>query len=290
MLISRRDCLTIAGLGVAAATAKAVVTAPDGPVVTPEQFGAAGDGRTNDTTAFAAMTAFVNAHGGATVQLRPRTYVVGRQSYNPALGYAFAPASIMDFRGCARPLTIRGNGARIRAATGLRYGTFDPASGRRTRHNMPFYTAGELASPYFAMIQAVDCTGLIEISDLELDGNVAGLQFGGPWGDAGWQIGCSGLYLKNNRSPIRVARLFSHHHAQDGGSGDGPGIPGLPERVAIEDSTFSSNGRNAWSMVGGTGWTFTRCVFEKSARDLPFPGSAPKSGIDFEAEGGKHVS
>jgi hypothetical protein len=154
---------------------------------------------------------------------------------------------------------------------------------------MPFYSAGELASPYFAMIQATECEAAVEISDLDLDGNAAGLHFGGEWGDTGWQIGCAGLQLKNNLGPVRVVRVNSHHHAQDGGAGDGPGHPGSPELVTIEDCRFSSNGRNAWSMVGGVGWTFTRCAFEKSARALPFPGSSPKAGIDFEAEGGKYI-
>lgn len=290
MQVSRRECLTIGGLSLVAAAAATAVSTSDGPVLTPEQFGATGDGKTNDTAAFAAMAAFVNAQGGGTVMLSPRTYIVGRQAYDRALGYAFAPASIMDFRGCSRTLTIRGNGARIRASDGLRYGTLNPATGRPTHHSSPSYAPGELASPYLAMIQVCDCVASVEISDLDLDGNAAGLQFGGPWGDSGWQIGCVGLMIKDNRGPVRVSRVNSHHHAQDGGSGDGPGRPGVPEQVTIEDCKFSSNGRNAWSMVGGVGWTFTRCVFERSARSLPFPGSAPKAGIDFEAEGGKYVS
>jgi hypothetical protein len=130
----------------------------------------------------------------------------------------------------------------------------------------------------------------VRISDLEFDGNAGGLRLGGPWGNSGWQIGCAGLRLKNNRGPISVANVNSHHHPQDGGAGDGPGRPGMPEFVTLENCRFSNNARNAWSLVGGVGWTFRRCVFEKCARGLPFPGSSPKSGIDFEAEGGKYVA
>lgn len=76
--VSRREWLW-------GATALALLTQSDrsaaaGPAVTPEQFGAAGDGRTNDTLAFAAMSAFVNRNGGGEIVLRPTTYLVGRQT------------------------------------------------------------------------------------------------------------------------------------------------------------------------------------------------------------------
>ena len=35
----------------------------------------------------------------------------------------------MEFSGCTRPLRILGNGAIIRCAAGLRYGTFNPRTG-----------------------------------------------------------------------------------------------------------------------------------------------------------------
>ena len=81
--------------------------APPPPVadaVTPEQFGAAGDGQTNDTDAFAKMTAAVNKAGGGRVVLRKTTYVVGGHVSDPASGYAFAPANIMVFDGCTKQM------------------------------------------------------------------------------------------------------------------------------------------------------------------------------------------
>jgi hypothetical protein len=282
--LNRRECCG-ALIACAAAPAWAQTSA-----VTPEQFGAKGDGVTNDTDAFARMADHINRMGGGQVSLRRRTYIVGRQIVRGRPDFVFAPAPIMDFNGCTAPLIIRGNGARLRAASGLRCGTFDRATLAPTRHAQPFYRPGEIATPYFAMIGVTDCTGPIEINALELDGNSDGLHFGGPWGDTGWQIGCNGLKLKNNRGPITLSNIHSHHHAQDGGMGDGPGVPGRRENVLVRDCRFISNGRNGWSLVGGVGWRFERCTFSKSARNLAFPGSAPKAGIDFEAEGGKFVS
>ena len=315
MRLDRRQCLgavAILGLGLCGGCSGGSASAPAAPskadppplggppeadppplatdAVTPEQFGAAGDGQTNDTDAFAKMTAAVNKAGGGRVVLRKTTYIVGGHVSDPATGYAFAPAKIMVFDGCTKPLTIEGNGAILRCADGLRFGTFDPKTGVATQHPLPYLEAGELASPYQAMIQVQNCTAQVTISGVELDGNVAGLDIGGPYGDTGWQIPCTGLFLGKNASPISVSNVKSHHHALDGGSGDGNGVKDALEKATLTNCEFSNNGRNGWSLVGGVGWTFSGCKFNNSAKDLPFDGSAPKAGIDFEAEGGKFVS
>jgi len=305
MTLNRRECLrAIAGAGFAlcggcsggGTAPPAAPSKPDppppptDPSITPEQFGAVGDGRTNDTDAFAKMTAAVNKAGGGKIVLRKVIYIVGGHVADPSSGYAFAPASIMDFDGCTNPLTIAGNGAILRCADGLRFGTFDPQTGLATHHSMPYIQAGELASPYRAMIKVANCSGQVTISDLELDGNVAALNIGGPYGDTGWQIPCSGLMLQNNQGPVALTNVKSHHHALDGGSGDGNGVAGVLEKATLSNCEFLNNGRNGWSLVGGVGWAFSGCKFNNSAKDLPFDGSNPQAGIDLEAEAGKFVS
>jgi hypothetical protein len=292
--ISRREWLGLTGSALAAQSLRLAAQTPSGPTVTPEQFGAKGDGVSNDTAAFAAMTDRVNRAGGGTVVLRRTTYLVGQQRPDPKKGYIFGPMPIMDFTGCRGALVVRGNGARLRCADGLRFGTFDPQTSAPTKHAQPYYKPGELAAPYLSMLKVEDCWGPVHISDIEFDGNVDRMRFGGPWGNSGWQIGCSGLRLKNNHGPITVANVNAHHHPQDGGAGNGPGQLGVPEHVTLENCRFSSNGRNGFSLVGGIGWTFRQCLFEKSARNMPFGGpfggSKPRSGIDFEAEGGRYVA
>jgi hypothetical protein len=285
MASTRREILlSAAAIAVMPGAAAAV---QGGGAITPERFGATGDGRTNDTDAFAAMAAFVNLLGGGEIALRPTTYLVGKQA--PRVGgderYAFPPASIMDFIGCRLPLTIRGNGAHLRCAAGMRYGTFGRASGRATRNRMPNYRYGDLAAPYRSMIRAEGCSGPIEISDLELDGKSGALQIGGQFGDVGWQIAGSGLELVNNSGPELISRVRSHHHPLDGII-----IDGLDRRVAasrFEHVTCEYNGRQGCSIVGGRNYSFADSKFNHTGKAVIV--SPPGAGVDIEAEGGKKI-
>jgi hypothetical protein len=256
-------------------------------VFRPEAFGARGDGASNDTAAFSALAEAVNANGGGTVELRRATYIVGAQLPAIRTGSqgSFDPLKIMEFVGCRRALVIRGNGARLRCADGLRYGIFDPASGRPRKTQMPYIGPGG-ASPYRQMIKVEKCTGPVLIEDLELDGNVSGLVIGGQYGDTGWQIPASGIALINNRGDEIVRDVHTHHHALDGFyvDGDDSAFDPLPSR-RIERVRSEYNGRQGCSIVGGRGYSFQDCAFNHTGRSAV--SSAPGAGVDIEAEGGK---
>lgn len=180
---------------------------------------------------------------------------------------------------------IRGNGARLRAAPGLRYGTFDARTAQPTKHPLPYFgsqdrAAPDLASPYFAMIDIENCSGPVEISDIELDGNDQAIVIGGPYGDAGWQIPCTGIRLRNNRAAERLSRIYSHHHLQDGLT-----IDGSPERSGagvIDTVVCEYNGRQGCSLVGGRRYSFVNCRFNHTGRSRLM--SPPGAGVDIEAE------
>ncbi|MFM5930518.1 MAG: hypothetical protein ACKOPQ_06390 [Novosphingobium sp.] len=256
---------------------------------TPEQFGAKGDGVTNDTRAFARLSAAVSARGGGRIVLRKTTYVVGLQSPSGAgrSDYSFQPEPILKFDGLPTGLSIIGNGARLKCAGNLRFGTFD-RGGRKTSNPMPFLRRGELATPYVAMIAVERCRGPIELRDIELDGNAAGLQIGGQYGDVGWQIPAMGLLLRDNAGGETVIGLYSHHHALDGIQIDGldSDRPGAPES-RLENVRCEYNGRQGVSFVGGRRYLFRNCKFNHTGRGPLM--SAPTAGFDIEAEGGKRV-
>lgn len=290
MVQNRRSVLAMAA-GLASATQFArsarAVQADEQLIYRPEAFGARGDGATNDTSAFAALAEAVNLNGGGTVELRRTTYIVGAQLPAIRTGSqgSFDPQKIMEFVGCRRPLVIRGNGGKLRCANGLRYGIFDPRSGRARRTQMPYVGPGG-ATPYRQMIRVERCTGPVLIENLELDGNLANLIIGGQYGDNGWQIPASGIALVDNRGDEIVRDVHTHHHALDGFyvDGDDRAAPVLPAR-RIERVRSEHNGRQGCSIVGGRGFVFQDCAFNHTGRSAV--SSAPGAGVDIEAEGGK---
>jgi hypothetical protein len=257
-------------------------------IYTPEMFGAKGDGVTNDSVAMARLAAAVSMNRGGRIEFGPKkTYLVGAQRPRPGAAYAYDPVTLLEFTGCQRPLIIRGNGAKIRCAPGLRYGVFDATTGRAVKHPMPYVGPG-LASPYRFMIKVENCTGTVEIADLELDGSLPRLQIGGQYGDAGWQIPAIGLALINNRGPETVRGVHSHHHALDGFYVDGVDaapVPGVTRR--LQDLRSEYNGRQGCSIVGGRGYAFERCDFSRTGRSAIV--SNPSAGLDIEAEAGKRI-
>jgi hypothetical protein len=253
---------------------------------TPEQFGARGDGVTNDSRAFARLAEAVSEAGGGTVEFRRTTYLVGDQVpvLAPGALYSWEPAKLLEIKGCSRPLVIRGNGARLRCPDGMRFGTFD-AAGRRTDHPLP-YTGPGVASPYRAMIHVMRCTAPVEIADFELDGNLPHLAIGGPYGDSGYQIPAIGLKLTDNSSDEIVRNIYAHHHAQDGMLIDGIDrvMSPMPRRL-ISNVRAEHNARQGCSITGGRGYSFEKCSFSHTGKGVI--GSAPGAGVDIEAEGGK---
>ena len=248
---------------------------------TPEGFGAAGDGSTNDTDAFAAMTAAVNAEEGGTIVLRKgATYIVGKQVPDPTLLYAYRPVPIIELDGCSKPLRIIGNGACLKCADGLKFGTFDPATGLPTHHAMPYTGAGELASPYFGMINVQNCTDKIQIENIELDGNLAKLVIGGQYGDVGWQIPSSGIRLVNNSYGEHLVGIHTHHHALDGLMIDG--VEGRATGSVVENVVSEYNARQGCSLVGGCNYSFSDCKFNHTGKAGLV--SSPGAGFDIEAE------
>lgn len=253
--------------------------------LTPEQFGAKGDGVANDTAAFARLAAAIVRRGGGTVVLRKTTYIVGAQQETRGDAPYRAPAPIFGVTGLRDPLRIVGNNAVLRCAGGLRYGSFDPVTGRALAAHRANYDLRTIATPYQAMISVIGSRAAVEISDLELDGNSPALTIGGSYGDVGIQIGASGIYLKDNLGDEILTGIRSHRHGQDGLIIDGVNDPAPGTRRDARDIRCEDNGRQGCSLVGGIGWSFERCHFVRSGRGSV--SSPPGAGLDVEAEGAK---
>lgn len=208
-----------------------------------------------------------------------RTYLVGGQT-PAASDWSWAPQPILQFRNLAGALTVLGNGARLRCAPALRFGTFDRRSGAASHRPMPNFNRSELASPYRAMILVQQCRGPVEVRNVELDGRIASLRVGGKFGDVGWQVPATGLLLIGNLGSERVDNVYSHHHGQDGVM-----IIGDPRRSArsrISHLICRFNCRQGLSLTGGRGYDFEDCEFSHTGRSAF--SSPPSAGVDIEAE------
>ncbi len=257
-----------------------------GATIGPEAFGALGNGSTNDTDAFWALSNFVNARGGGTIELaRGKTYVVGRQVRNVGR-YFLSPKPVMRFEKLRQPLRIIGNGARLLAEPGLRFGVFDQDSLRPSVSLGPNYRPEGIAAPYDAMIWVSDCLAPIEIDDVELDGNIDQMVIGGGYGDTGHQLPGSGLVLTDNLSAEMITSVHSHHHPLDGVIINGSGQ--RRERGRLTRLIARYNGRQGLSLVGGKSYDFDNCEFSHTGRSKIF--SAPGAGVDVEANQSKFAT
>lgn len=248
--------------------------------------GAEGDGVSNDTDAFQKAAAMLQEAGGGTLVIPKATYIVGRQVHEEGKTPYYQRQPIFEVHDLDG-LVIEGNGAVVRLAPGLRFGSFDKETGEPYEPpSMPFLDVA-FHNRVGSMIGVTGCKN-VEIRDLELDGNLSNLIIGGQWGDTGRQLEAYGLRLYGN-SGVTIERVHSHHHALDGVAIGWTNLkesdPPTPHE--LRDCVFEYNGRQGLSWVGGRGLRAYRCKFNHTQRGLnqakPF-GSAPGAGVDIEAE------
>jgi hypothetical protein len=260
-----------------------------------KDFGAVGDGRTNDQPAFARAADFFNERakkpagsGRAVLHLPAGTYLVGQPGPGPL-------PDLLVLRGC-RNLSIVGADSattEIRYADGLYYGVFDPATHLPYEGPTAFFTASGWGRGVGTAIGLLGCDN-VEVRRLRLNGNNSHLVVGGHWGDTGIQLGFDGIFVGDSRR-IRLRELAVHHFGRDGiqvlnhlaKSVDDP----AQEGILLENSRFDYNGRQGLSITGVNGLRAINCSFSHTGRVvIPALGrplySNPGAGIDIEPEGG----
>ncbi|WP_053207872.1 right-handed parallel beta-helix repeat-containing protein [Jiangella muralis] len=246
-------------------------------------FGAAGNGSTNDTTAFQQAAAAIQAAGGGTLTIPAGVYVVGRQTHTSGVTPYYVMEPIFALTG-VQFLHVKGAaGAVLRLAAGLRFGSFHPTTGARyDPPSLPFTTAS-YGVEAGRMIEVLDGSDLT-IENLELDGNNDQLVLGGEFGDTGRQLKATGIRLLGCTN-VRITDVHAHHHGLDGVTVGQPGHtaadPATPHTITRLRSEY--NGRQGLSWTGGRGLTCTDSQFNHTGRAAVQ--SAPSAGVDIEAEG-----
>jgi hypothetical protein len=244
-------------------------------------FGAVGDGVTNDTDALRACAYYVDSTEGAhTIVFENRTYIIGKQTTEGT--YYLNGYNVIGTTNTPN-LTILGNGAILKYADGLKYGSFDPATGDPYYPSMPF-TNSDYGAVIGRAINIYNCDSL-RIENINIDGNLANLEIGGQWGDLGIQLRAIGIQVLDC-SKVIILNCTSYNNALDGCYLRGVNTNEFSSTVdgfELTNCTFTYNARQALSVVGGTGFTFTNCEFSETGQGAI--SSSPGSGCDLEPNG-----
>lgn len=258
--------------------------------VSVKDFGAVGDGVTNDTTAFQLAADYINAQGGGKLIIPAGTYIVGRQIFGGGVN-AYQREDILYIHDCTLPVVVQCDGAIIKMADGLRMGSFNPSTGAPYfPGSFPFTDQTYAADPGVIFQFYLNTGGVAVLGSCELDGNLENYVVGGQWGDTGYQRLAYGLYSYGNSS-FYAENVYTHHHGTDGvvcgWTGAAEGDDATPVTLINVNSEY--NGRQGCSWVGGVGFTAINCKFNHTGRAINIGtgvvfSSSPGAGLDVEAE------
>ena len=156
----------------------------DAAALTPERFGAKGDGRTDDSDAFIALSAYLNAHDGGIVDLRQGATVSWSVRQKRLAGGYLAGAPILHAQNVSK-FVVRMNGATLKFNDGLKFGAFNSGTGLARKTRLPHLVHADRADIGYA-ISAIN-VGLFQVSGGTIDCNGRKAIIGGLWGDTGRQ-------------------------------------------------------------------------------------------------------
>jgi hypothetical protein len=270
-------------------------------------FGAVGNGVTDDECAFENATEFFrrvdSIYGNdipKTLIIPIGTYLVGRQDLP-----SYARNSVLFFNH-SNNITILGRKTygidrsgrlvvtavpKLKIKSCMKFGLFDfPNFTQRLLLNGSCSDSIQFHADLGDIFRFSECRNVL-IKDLELDGNIDSVSIGGA-NTQGIQMGYDGVVL-NACYNATINNLNIHHFGRDGiilwanwcypPPSGGFGMVPISNNIAILNSKCNFNGRNGLTWGGGIGLTATNCAFNYNGLNR-LSVSNPGAGIDIEYE------
>lgn len=250
-----------------------------------KDFGAKGDGRTDDTNAFLAAASKINALQKNVQLFIPKgNYLVKPQKLGTQQNPGYDPVSVLSLYNCSR-IVIKGEkGTKITFAPSLYYGSFKH-NGKQLEKLGTTTTDYKYRVAIGHGIELQHCSN-VTIQSVEIDGNNRNFILGGQFGDVGIQIDNDGIFIKDG-SQISLTHLNLHHFGRDGiliinETPNGFSTPS--QNIVLSNCRFEYNGRQGFSWAGGVGVKANNCSFSYTGNSKVV--SPPGAGVDFEPNGG----
>lgn len=241
-----------------------------------KDFGATGNGVTNDHQAFILAAQFFNARKGNGKLIIPNgQYKVG---YQKKQGGIYKGTNLFILKGCSNFKIAGGANAQIIYKDAIKYGTFMPNTNKAYTSKEKIVRKREYLSTVGNAIYFVNCSS-IEMSGVKFNGNSDKAIKGGRFGDKGIQSPYSGLSILDGQD-ILIEQCSFTNFGLDGIYISTSANSTLINDITIKNTSCEYNGRQGLSVVGGTGIKVVNCKFNYTGNSK-FT-SSPMAGIDIE--------
>lgn len=267
-------------------------------------FGAKGDGVTNDYPAFKAVSDYVKNTNfkGYTIHLPtpPDHYAVSGQTFEVGKGFTCEPILDISFATLQdKSILLQSDNAKIKQMSGQYFGAFNKNTKEKLNTTTPvYYNSGANYDAVKDIATTADLKFILHFENIksliingkiDLDGNRDGMNIGGKWGDVGWQLFAYGIRIVWVKQ-FDIANINSHHHCCDGvyiaGCNDfaNPDKPLEDVKGVARNLNSQYNSRQGMSLTGGQNISFYDCIFDNTALPEFSLQSPPRASVDIEAE------
>ena len=256
-----------------------------------KDFGAKGNGITDDQDAFVKASAFFNNRKGHGKLIIPKgIYIVGRQKFTgndvDKKKIVYDGEYALDLRNCTDIIIEGKPGAVLKHRDSLRVGAFSPVTGEAFKHQLKEIQGNAEYARYASnagnVIFLSGCNG-ISISGLEINGNASAFRLGGHWGIGRnpYELVHYGIYIVDSHD-ISMKGCSIENFVTDGIYIANVGQDVKTFNITIDKCKVNYCGRNGLSWLGGENIKVSNSVFSNSGQNVIQ--ESPSAGIDIEVE------